>query len=109
MNALSDVAADASRATAALAVSLGPEHAEALRALGVQLQESVEREAARSAASHAEALRDVTDTLTDRLAALPREGAGGELIEIVKEIRYDARHEYTFDVVSLFLLILLIM
>ena len=82
------MAAEAVRATGALAVSLGPHNAEALRELGAQLQLSIQTEAARSAASHTEQLRAVSDALTARLDALPGDGHGAELSDIVKEIRY---------------------
>lgn len=68
-------------------MSLGPQHADALRAVAQQLQQSIEAAAARSDVSHAEALRSVTDGLMARLDELPGDGLGGELAEIVKEMR----------------------
>jgi hypothetical protein len=66
---------------------LGPQHADALRAVAQQLQQSIAAAAARSDVSHAEALRSVTDGLMARLDELPGDGLGGELAEIVKEMR----------------------
>lgn len=85
---LSVVASEATRSIGALAVSLGPDNAEALRELGAQLQLSIQTEVARTAASHSDQLRAVSDALLVRLDALPGNELGAELADIVKEIRY---------------------
>ena len=81
------MAADAARATSALAVSLGPQHADALRDMAAQLQQSIQMEAAKGTASNTAALSAVTDALMARLDALPGDGHGADLKEIVQQIR----------------------